>query len=293
MTAITYLGLGTMGAGMVKNLVKAGFDVTVWNRTPDKAEALPGVGVAESIAAGVAGADIVMYSLADDAAVRSVVFGDGGVLASIQPGTIAVDMSTISAALSDEEAAAFAALGVEFLDAPVFGSKDETNAGGLWIVVGGPDDTFDKVEPAFEAMAETIHHMGGHGTGVRMKLVGNLMVAGELELLGEALTLAKKAGLDLNKVLGVAAVTDFKTPIFNGVGQRVLTNDYSPAFSLKLMRKDAGLIGDLAASVDAPVPSAELVKEHLDRAFAEGLGDEHASAFIKLIAADAGTDLVE
>jgi len=163
----------------------------------------------------------------------------------------------------------------------------------LWIVVGGPDDSFEKVRPAFEAMSETLHHMGPQGSGVRMKLVGNLLVAGEIELLGEALTLAKNAGLDLHKVLGVAAVTDFKCPIFDGVGQRVVTNDYSPAFALKLMRKDAGLIGELADSVGSPVPSAKLAKAHLDTAFADGLGDEHASAFIKVIAAEGGVELAD
>jgi len=280
-----------MGTGMVNNLVRAGFDVTVWNRTPERASAVSGVHVASTIAEAVPGADFVLYCLADDTAVRDVVFSPGGLLASVTPASVVVDMSTISAALSDEEAAAYAAKGVSFLDAPVFGSKDEAAAGGLWIVVGGPDDVFEKARPVFEVLSETIHHMGKNGAGVRMKLVGNLMVAVEIEVLGEALVLAKKAGLDPHKVLQVAAVTDFKTPIFAGVGERVVTGDYSPAFSLTLMRKDAGLIQGFADSLGIKAPSAGVVKANLDRAWAAGLGEEHASAFIKLMAEDAGISL--
>ena len=291
MTTIAYLGLGTMGTGMVNNLVKAGFDVTVWNRSPERAAKLLGVKVAQSIAGAIAGADFVLYCLSNDDAVRDVAFGAGGVLESVTPESIVVNMSTISAKLSDEESAAYTAKGIRFLDAPVFGSKDEVTAGGLWIVVGGDEAVFEATRPVFEALSETLHYMGPHGSGVRMKLVGNLMVAVEIEVLGEALTLAKKAGLDPHKVLEVAAVTDFKCPIFAGVGERVVTDDYSPAFSLTLMRKDAGLIQGLADSLDVKVPTAGIVKANLDRAYEAGLGGEHASAFIKLIADDADVNL--
>lgn len=170
MASIGYLGLGTMGSGMVQNLVKAGHEVTVWNRSAERAESLEGVQIAGSIAEAVQGQDFVMYCLADDAAVGDVVFGADGVLDSAQSPTTVIDLSTISPQLSDEEAAAFAERGVAFLDAPVFGSRDEAAGGGLRVVVGGDDTTFAAASPVLAQVSETVHHMGGHGSGARMKL---------------------------------------------------------------------------------------------------------------------------
>ena len=290
MTAIAYLGLGTMGRGMVANLTAAGHDVTVWNRTPTDVSELDARS-AGSIAEAVDGAEVVLYCLADDAAVRAVALGEGGVVASVTAPTVVVDMSTISPGLSDEEAAAFAARGVPFLDAPVFGSKGEAAAGGLWVVVGGDADVLARVRPVLDVLAETVHHLGPQGSGARMKLVGNLVVAAQLEALGEALTLAKAAGLDLSRVLEVFAVTDFRSPIFAGVGPTVLADDYSPSFALDLMVKDAGLVQAFADSVGAPVPTVAVVRSSLDDAAERGYGRENASALIKVIAERAGVSL--
>jgi len=290
MTAIAYLGLGAMGRGMVANLTAAGHDVTVWNRTPTDVSELDARS-AGSIAEAVDGAEVVLYCLADDAAVRAVALGEGGVVASVTAPTVVVDMSTISPGLSDEEAAAFAARGVPFLDAPVFGSKGEAAAGGLWVVVGGDADVLARVRPVLDVLAETVHHLGPQGSGARMKLVGNLVVAAQLEALGEALTLAKAAGLDLSRVLEVFAVTDFRSPIFAGVGPTVLADDYSPSFALDLMVKDAGLVQAFADSVGAPVPTVAVVRSSLDDAAERGYGRENASALIKVIAERAGVSL--
>ena len=291
MTTIAFLGLGTMGRGMVGNLVRAGHDVTVWNRRPERAEGLEGVTVAGSIAEAVAGRDVVLYCLADDAAVEAVVFAPGGVLESVGTDSVVADLSTISVGLSDRETAAFAERGVPFLDAPVFGSKGEAAAGGLWIVVGGEAAVLDRVRPVLEALSETVHHLGAGGSGARMKLVGNLLVAAQLQALGDALTLARAAGLDLARVLDVVSVTDFRSPIFDGVGAAVLVGDYSPSFALDLMLKDARLIQDLAATVGAPVPATDLVEQTLVTAVERGYGEENASALIKVIAANGGVEL--
>ncbi|MFQ1002520.1 NAD(P)-dependent oxidoreductase [Modestobacter sp. SSW1-42] len=291
MTSIAFLGLGTMGRGMVGNLVQAGHDVTVWNRNPERAADLDGVTVAGSIAEAVAGRDVVLYCLADDAAVEAVVFAPGGVLESVGTDTVVADLSTISVGLSDRETAAFAERGVPFLDAPVFGSKGEAAAGGLWIVVGGEAAVLDRVRPVLEALSETVHHLGAGGSGARMKLVGNLLVAAQLQALGDALTLARAAGLDLARVLDVVSVTDFRSPIFDGVGASVLVGDYSPSFALDLMLKDARLIQDLASTVGAPVPATDLVEETLVTAVERGYGNENASALIKVIAERAGVEL--
>lgn len=291
MASIGYLGLGTMGRGMVRNLLAAGHDVTVWNRTAGRADGLTGAHEAGTVAEAVTGRDFVLACLSDDAAVREVMLAGDGVLEHVDASTVVVDMSTISPALADEEAAAFVERGVAFLDAPVFGSRDEAANGGLWVVVGGDETTYERARPVLEAVSETVHHMGGTGAGARMKLVGNAVVAAQLMALGESLTLARAAGLDLDRVLGVLAVTDFRSPIFDGVGPTVLDDDYTPAFALDLMAKDVGLIRDFGASLGVEMRGASQAADTLAQAQAQGFGDENASALVKVIASDGGVTL--
>ncbi|WP_426242089.1 NAD(P)-dependent oxidoreductase [Nocardioides sp. LHG3406-4] len=293
MSTIAFTGLGTMGRGMVANLVRAGHQVTVWNRSPvasDDAQ-LIGAQRAASLPEAVAGADFVLYCLADDEAVQQVVLAPGGLAESVDTGSIVIDLSTISPGQSAAEAEAFAARGVRFLDAPVFGSKGEAAAGGLWVVAGGDRETFDASRDVLDAISETVHYMGGSGNGAKMKLVGNLIVAAQLEALGESLSLAKKAGLDLDDVLGVLKVTDFRSPIFDGVGSAVVAGDYSPSFALKLMLKDGRLVKQFAQDLEVKVPGTEATVTTIERAVESGWGEENASALIKVLAADAGVDL--
>jgi 3-hydroxyisobutyrate dehydrogenase-like beta-hydroxyacid dehydrogenase len=293
MSRVAFLGLGIMGRGMVRNLLKAGHDVTVWNRSPEPVAALvdSGASAAPSISECVAGADFVLYCLADDAAVRAVVLDEGGLASIVSPSSTVIDLSTISPEASEEERAAFERRGVPFLDAPVFGSKGEAEGGGLWVVVGGDPSVFEAARQVLEPISATVHHMGPAGSGVRMKLVGNLVVVSQLLALGQSLTLARKAGLDLSKVLDVLAVTDFRSPIFDGVGPAVLADDYSPSFALKLMQKDSGLIRSFAADLDAPVPGLEPAIRYVDAAMEQGWAEENASALIKAVAAEGGVDL--
>ncbi len=293
MARIGFLGLGTMGQGMVKNLVAAGHDVTAWNRSPlsDSEFADLGAHRASTIADAVTGFDYVLYCLSDDVAIREVVLAEHGVLDCVQAPSTVIDLSTIDPLTSAEEATAFAAKGISFLDAPVFGSKGEAASGGLWIVVGGDRAVFDAAQEVLTPISETTHYMGKNGNGAQMKLVGNLIVAAQLEALGEALTLAKKADLDLRDVLGVLAVTDFKSPIFDGVGAAVIAGDYSPSFALNLMRKDARLVGAFADRLGAPVPGTRATLATIEKAVDAGFGAENASALIKVLANEAGTDL--
>ncbi|WP_104177820.1 NAD(P)-dependent oxidoreductase [Cryobacterium sp. Y50] len=295
MSAVAFIGLGTMGQGMVANLVAGGHDVTVWNRSTVATDALPSerIVVSDSIAKAVAGAEFVMYALADDVAVTDVVLGARGIAASVDVTSIVIDLSTISPAASAAEAAAFSARGVRFLDAPVFGSKGEAANGGLWIVVGGDEATFESSKVVLEPISATMHYMGPSGNGAKMKLVGNLVVAAQLEALGESLSLAKKAGLNLHDVLGVFSVTDFRSPIFDGVGSAVIADDYSPSFALKLMLKDGNLVKDFAESLDVAVPGTMATVSTIERAFDAGYGEENASALIKVLASDAGVNLAK
>ncbi len=290
MNKIAYLGMGTMGGGMAANLLKAGFPVTVWNRSPERCAALveQGAQQAASIAEAVDGADVILYCLSDDAAVEALVFGEGGVLEAVTPGQIAIDMTTLHPDTSRKEAAAFAEKGVRFLDAPVFGSKNEAAEGGLWIVVGGDKALYDEILPILEPLSETTHFMGENGQGASMKLVGNLLVASQLEAIGEAMILATKAGLDPEDVLGVLRVTDFKSPIFDGVGNMLIDRDFSTFFALDLMLKDANLISRFAEELNSPIPAAAIIRENIKAGVNKGWGDENASAFIKTLEEDAG-----
>ena len=295
MTKIAYLGMGTMGSGMAANLAKAGHEVSAWNRTPKTSPVLQDAGlrVTTDLASALAGAEVVMYCLSDDAAVDDLVFGSHNLLEHVPAGAVIIDLSTIDPETSNRERVAFEAKGHAFLDAPVFGTKGEAEGAGLWIVVGGPKEVFDSALPLFQAISETVHYMGEGGKGTSMKLVGNLLVASQLQALGEALTLAKKAGLNLADVQEVLDVADFRTPIYYGVGRGAQAGDYTVNFALKLMLKDAKLIQDFAGRLGSPVPTAATAQKYIEESIKDGHGDLNASALILAIAKEAGVDLAE
>lgn len=291
MEKVAYLGLGTMGSGMATNLIEADYAVTVWNRTPEKCAPLVAMGASEAStpAEAVADVDVVMYCLSDDDAVEDVVFAVDGVLVGAQPGQIALDMSTVHPDTSRREAEAYAEQGVDFLDAPVFGSKAEAQEGGLWIIVGGDEAVFKRIKPVLEPLSASVHYMGATGMGTSMKLVGNLIVAAQIEAVGEALILAQKAGLDLNGVMDVLDVVDFRSPLISGIGRSVIKRDFSTSFALRHMLKDANLIAAFAEQLRSPIPETAIVREMLKAAVNQGWGEENASALIKGLELQADT----
>src|SRR6266571_5828276 len=290
---ISYLGLGTMGSGMASNLLKAGYKLTVWNRSAEKCKPFAGKGarVADTPADAVRDVDLVMYSLSNDQAVEEVVFGAKGILSGINEGQIAIDMSTVLPATSLRELEAYAKRGVDFLDAPVFGSKNESANAKLWIMAAGNKAMFEKVKPVLGQLGQTIHYFGKNGNAAAMKLVGNLIVALEMEALAEGLVLAQKAGLDLNTVMEVVKVADFRSPLLVGNGQNILKRDFSPSFALKLMLKDAGLIEKFGQSLESPIPGLRVAKKNLASAVALGFGQENASALIKALEKEADVEV--
>lgn len=291
--AISYLGLGTMGSGMASNLLKGGYKLTVWNRNAEKCEsfAKKGARVADTPADAVRDAELVIYSLSNDQAVEEVVFGARGILNGISAGQIAMDMSTVLPAMSLREQEAYAKRGVDFLDAPVFGSKNEAANAELWIMAAGNKAIFEKVKPVLEQLGQTVHYFGKNGNATAMKLVGNLVVALEMEALAEGLVLAQKAGLDLNMVMEVLKVADFRSPLIASNGQNILKRDFSPSFALKLMLKDAGLIEMFADSLKAPTPALRVAQINLESAVTLGFGEENASALIKALEKEAGVEV--
>jgi 3-hydroxyisobutyrate dehydrogenase-like beta-hydroxyacid dehydrogenase len=290
---ISYLGLGTMGSGMASNVLKAGYQLTVWNRSAEKCEpfARKGARVAESPADAVRDVDLVMYMLSNDHAVDEVVFGANGILSGINEGQIAMNMSTVLPTTSSREEEAYAKRGVDFLDAPVFGSKQESADAKLWIMAAGNKAIFEKVKPVLEHLGQTAHYFGKNGNATAMKLVGNLIVALEMEALAEGLVLAQKAGLDLKTVMEVVKVADFRSPLLVSNGQNILQRDFSTSFALKLMLKDAGLIKKFAESLVSPIPALRVVEKNLESAVALGFGKENASAVIKALEKQAGVEV--
>ena len=290
---ISYLGLGTMGSGMAGNLLKAGYEVTVWNRSAEKCEtfARKGASVGKTPADAVRDAELVIYCLSNEEAVKEVVFGAKGILGGIKQGQIAIDMSTVLPAMSLRESEAYAKHGVDFLDAPVFGSKSESAEAKLWIMAAGNQATFEKVKPVLEHLGQTVHYFGKNGNATAMKLVGNLIVALEMEALAEGLVLAQKAGLELNTVMEVVKVADFRSPLLVSNGQNVLKRDFAPSFALKLMLKDASLIERFGKSLDSPIPALRVVEKNLESAVALGFGNENASALIKALEKEAGVEV--
>ena len=290
---IAFLGLGTMGSGMASNLLKAGYKLTVWNRSPGKCEPFAGKGarVAQTPADAVRDVDLVMYSLSNDQAVNEVVFGAKGILSGSKAGQIAIDMSTVLPVTSLQELEAYAKRGVDFLDAPVFGSKNEAAKAMLWIMAAGNEAIFRIAKPVLEHLGQSVHYFGKSGNAAAMKLVGNLIVALELEALAEGLVLAQKAGLDLDTVMEVVNVADFRSPLLVSNGQNILKRDFSTSFALKLMLKDAGLIEKFGESLQSPIPGLQVAKRNLESAVALGFGTENASASIKALEEEAGVEV--
>ena len=293
MKTISYFGLGTMGSGMASNLLKAGYELTVWNRSAEKCEpfARNGARVADTPRDAVRNVDLVMYCLSNDQAVEDVVFAANGILSGINQGQVAIDMSTVLPETSLREQEAYAKRGVDFLDAPVFGSKQESADAKLWIMAAGNKAVFEKVKPILEHLGQTVHYFGKNGNAAAMKLVGNLIVALEMEALAEGLVLAQKAGLDLKTVMEVVKVADFRSPLLVSNGQNILKRDFSTSFALKLMLKDAGLIEKFAESLSSPIPALHVAGKNLGSAVALGFGQENASALIKALEKEAGVEV--
>jgi 3-hydroxyisobutyrate dehydrogenase-like beta-hydroxyacid dehydrogenase len=234
---------------------------------------------------------LVMYSLSNDQAVEDVVFGAKGILRGIKDVQIAIDMSTVLPATSLREQEAYAKRGVDFIDAPVFGSKKESADAKLWIMAAGNKAIFEKVKPVLQHLGQTVHYFGKNGNAAAMKLVGNLIVALEMEALAEGLVLAQKAGLNLSTVMEVIKVADFRSPLLVSNGQNILKRDFSTSFALKLMLKDAGLIEKFAESLQSPIPALRITEKNLASAVALGFGTENASALIKALENEAGVEV--
>jgi 3-hydroxyisobutyrate dehydrogenase-like beta-hydroxyacid dehydrogenase len=268
-----FIGLGRMGAGMAANLVEAGHEVSVYNRTPDKRSALVerGAIAAANVAAACRG-DGVVTMLADDRAVESVVFGDHGVLNSLNVGAIHISMSTISVALSENLAAAHAKAGQRFVAAPVFGRPDAAAAAKLFIVAAGAPNAVDSCRPLFEALSQK-HFVLGERPEIAnlVKLSGNFLLASVIEALGEAMALVGKAGLDRRQYLDFLTSTIFPAPVYKSYGGLIADGKFEPAaFAASLGHKDIRLTLAAGESLRVPMPLASLLRDRFLALLAQG-----------------------
>ena len=283
MSDLGFLGLGIMGRGMVRNLLKARHGVTAWNRTKrDLPADLAKAKIVATIREAAAGKKLVIVSLTGPDAQRDVLPGPEGLFAAAEKGATIIDTTTTDPLLALEFSSQASERGLTYLDAPVFGSRNEAWEGRLDFVCGGDRAAFDAVKPVIEVMAATVHYIGSAGKGAAAKLVGNLLVSAQMVSLGEALSMAQKAGIDTEALTGFLDVTDFSSGLIRGVSRASLKGDFATHFYLKHMLKDARLIGAYAKSLGVAVPSASITAELYQAAVNKGYGDLNASALHKL-----------
>jgi len=280
MTRIGFIGLGTMGHPMAANLIRAGYDLAVWNRTPGRARDLLELGAewAESPFEAAREANVVITMVSDDSAIEQVYYGGDGVMAGLQPGTVVIDSSTISPGIARRLAEDAAARHCDFLDAPVTGSKPAAEEGALVFMVGGSREALDQVRPVLLAMGRDIVHMGGSGSGAVAKLANNMIGAANLAALAEGMALAAAAGIDTGKLLSVILSGGAASRMAELKGRKILDGDYSLQLALSLMHKDLKLASALADGVKAPSPLLAAVKAVYRDAETAGLGGEDLSA---------------
>ncbi|MBC7803228.1 MAG: NAD(P)-dependent oxidoreductase [Candidatus Parcubacteria bacterium] len=274
MSKVAFIGLGAMGSRMAMNLHSAGHSLRVFNRSRDKTRqfAEKGIEVCESPAAAVKDAEFVCSIVSDDEATREVMLGASGVIAAAPAGTIILDSSTNTPAMAREAAAAAAARGLAYLDAPVSGSMAQAQARELVILVGGDQAAFDKAQPLLLGMGRMVRRIGASGAGATLKLINNMLSATLTAAIGEAALAAEAAGLDREAVMevlneGAAGSRLMKTKL-----PKIFKRDFAPQFQLELMDKDLRYFLALAQDLDRPAPIASLVRSQYQAARRSQLG---------------------
>jgi len=286
---VAFLGLGIMGRPMASNLVKAGHEVAVWNRTPGKE--VDGARDAPSPAEATTGAQVVWMCVSDTQAVESVLFGPQGVEQSLAQGMILVDSSTISPSATRKFAERVRIKGVDYVDAPMTGSKAAAESGTLIFMVGGEEAAIEKLKPLFAAMGKLFFRMGEAGKGQAAKLAMNLQIALIYEGFAEALTLATKLGVSAETLLPLVQASMVRSGVVEYKAPFVLKRDFSPNFPLRLMHKDIHLALEAAKEVRAKLPGLETVEEIYQMATEDGHENLDYAATLTLLEKWAGVEV--
>jgi len=284
---VGFIGLGIMGRGMARNLLKAGFSVRVWNRTQARMDELAAEGAATATdPANLASqVDILITCVSDTPDVEAVLAGDNppGALHGLRAGSLVIDMSTISPHATRALAAQLQAKGVEMLDAPVSGGSEGAARGTLTIMVGGAAEQVTRARPVFEAMGKTITRVGGHGDGQTVKLVNQILVVGHALAMSEALLFAQAGGLDLRLALDAVKAGAAGSWMLSNRGPQIIDRDWRPGFTIDLQQKDVRLVLAAADQMGVPVLGTSLIFNLYRTLQAEGLGAEGNHALIKAL----------
>lgn len=290
---IGFIGLGIMGRGMAANILAAGFSLTIWNRTPERMDALIGAGAtaAASPAALAAVSDIIIICVSDTPDVERVILDDTGVLQGARAGSLVIDMSTISPAATQKLAAALAERGVDMLDAPVSGGSEGAARGTLSIMVGGNAAALKRAMPVLQTMGQRITHVGPHGAGQTVKLVNQVMVVGNCLAMAEGLLLAQAGGVDLQKALEAVSGGAAGSWMLSNRGPQILARDWRPGFTVSLQQKDLRLVLETADQQGVPLPGTALIFQLYRTLEAKGLGGDGNHALVKALEALAGFEI--
>jgi len=288
---VGFIGIGIMGSGMARNLVDAGFDVVVWNRTRSKAEAIDGATVADSPRDVAAECDTVLICVSDSPDVEAVVRGGDGVLAGLRSGTLVVDHSTISPSVTRELAAAVREAGGSWVDAPVSGGSEGAANGTLSIMVGGSEDDVARAMPHFEAMGKTITHVGPVGSGQLVKLVNQMLVVINQLAVSESLLFAEAAGLDLGATLRAVTGGAAGSWMLANRGPQMVARDWRPGFTIDLQQKDLRLVLEAADELGVPAFGTSLAFNLYRTLQQQGLGSEGNHAMVRALEKMTGIEI--
>jgi 2-hydroxy-3-oxopropionate reductase len=294
MDRIGFIGLGLMGKPMALNLLKKGFQLTVHSRSRPPVDALTAAGAAAAeTPAGVASAsDVIITMVPDSPDVRAALEGNGGVFETVRPGSVIVDMSTISPAVARELAAKAVLCGAAMLDAPVSGGEIGAISASLSVMVGGDAGALERVRPVLNAMAnpDRVVHIGPSGAGQVCKACNQICIGGALASVSEAFAIARKAGIDPARVREALLGGFAASRVLEVHGERILTGNYVPGFKTKLYHKDLGIVGQTIHELDVPAPVAALVQQYVSALMAAGRGDEDYSSLAKVVFEAAGLE---
>jgi 3-hydroxyisobutyrate dehydrogenase-like beta-hydroxyacid dehydrogenase len=285
-----FVGLGTMGGGVVRRLLAAGHAVTVWNRTREKAEPLleAGASWADTPRSVAECSEIVFTMVTNTAAVQAVTEGPDGILAGLGPGKVYVDMSTASPANTRAVAETVVAVGAQMLDAPVSGSVITLEEGKLSIMVGGDAETFERVKPVLEAIGPRVFHLGPNGAAVTMKIAINLSLAVQMLAFSEGVLLAEKTGIGREQAVEVMLASVIASPMVAYRGPFVLEQPDEAWFDCRMMQKDLNLALELGRELEVPLPTTAVTDELLTAANAMGIGDKDFAVLFDVLASMAG-----
>mgnify|MGYP001817651522 CR=1 FL=1 len=282
---VGFCGLGTMGAAMAANVASAGFDLTVWNRTPGKAGAAVAAGAVEALspAAVASASDLVVICVSDSPDVEAVLFGEGGLADGLTEGTLVVDCSTIAPGATREFAARLATSDVGFVDAPVSGGSEGAVKGTLTIMVGGAPEDVERARPVLEAMGTTITHMGPVGAGQTTKAVNQVILSGVYLGVAEGMVLAMKSGLDARQVAEALSAGAAGSWVLQNRAQRMIDDDYPLGFRIALHLKDLSIALEQAREVGAALPISAMAAQIEAGLVARGHGDDDNSALARAV----------